>query len=340
MSEDYTISLYVDLEDQAEAFGRMAKRLARRADFISGKVLLVSRQSLVFSLSELPEIIQEFAPKLFEVDSIEISYAARHRSGHPLVYYLVWNGTSSLPGIRYDVQFRAPLRVNIDVRYLSVPEEVSRIRPLTYVKRPELDGQSVPEAIAFFLDVCGLSYRSENLVRHAVFSFSGDVKFSEQTRVLYHRDIQEFAYDLLRTFVYMQWGLPVSALLRYRGDLSLLTEAIIQRTWSAMSLDFLYEKRDYILQYTPSDPYSLAAQHYRARLTHERIQRVLELPVERIRALIVEICQKEHDLVCYDYGERGLVVAFDLDAYMWIGIGNNISSLYKIYSRLLDEVGA
>lgn len=339
MSEDYIISLYVDPEDQAEAFERLAKRLAQRAYDISVEVLLVSKEPQTFSFSELPEIIQKIAPRLSEVERIEISYGARHRSGRKIVYYLVWNGTSSLPVINNNTQFNAPFKVDIDIQQLCIREERFQAQPLTIVPVREFKGLQLPEAMLFFLDTCGVFVPSETAIRHAALTVVAGLRVAEQTPILYHRDVHQFAYDLVRTLFYVQWGIRLSALLRYTGDLFQLDEKAIKETWNALPLSELYKNRDRFLEDVHA-PYTKAAHEYRMRLTPKCIQQVLMLPTERIRALIVETCQKEQDLVCYDFGERGLVVAFNLEAYMWLGRRGYISSLYKIYNRLLDEVGA
>lgn len=344
--EDFYISIFVDPEDQAEVFQRIAKRLARPVSDISINVNVLSNGSQRYSFSELPEIIQEFAPRLSEIEDIRIDYGIGQEPEYECIYYLVWSGTSLQTGMDDMTLYQAPIRLHIEGRYLHAK----------HITRPELYPQSMPETIALFLDVCGLSGPLENKIRHAAFSFSYLLQLAELARVLYHRDVREFACDLMRTFVFMQWGIPLSALLRYTGELSHLTEERVRQTWYTVPIREFYRVRDEVLQAPEKQryeakvleiqhpygmrvyQYALASYQFRERITLERIQRVLELPAERIRALILEACEKEVDLVCYDYGERGLLVAFDLDTYLWTRDLYDISSLYKIYNRLLDEV--
>lgn len=344
--ENYQISLYLDSQDQPETFERIANMLAWPAFATSGEVHLVTPiRRKKFSLSELPEIIQEYALRLSEVEMIEIGYAVHHRSGDDHRHYLVWNGTSPDSKRNFSSQSDPPIRLKVESEYVGVEA----------VLRSDVWSEPLRECMALFLDLCGLTNSLEHRVDHATFGLSIGVDFAEQAWVIYHCDVHQFAYDLVRSIITMQSGVQLTTLLRDMSDPTQLTEEIIQEQLSSLSLRQSYGTRyelperpnkEYYEEALAKHPrgmavydYKLAVYQYQSRLTPERIQRVLELPAERIRALIIETCQKEYDLVCYDYEERGLVVAFDLDAYMWIGEGYEFSSLYKIYDRLLDEVG-
>lgn len=161
---------------------------------------------------------------------------------------------------------------------------------------------------------------------------------SERLPLLYHRDLKEFAYDLLRTSIYMRSGILPLALMNYRADLRQfdLNKPDVDRWYLIPSI--LEANKYYMLHTSFTNPYVSGAYRYQKRLTPELVERVLELPTERIRTLILELAQESDDLLAYDFGEGGMVVAFDLAADLWLQSREHYTSLYKIYDCLLDEV--
>lgn len=339
MIEDFNFLLYVQPEDEAEAFVRLLKRLAQRARSLSGRIEFTDRSHVDFSSSDFLHILNTYSLSLDLIVEIDVYVETRYRSRQKLDLLLSWNaGNTKNNALRYQY---GPFRIKIGSRGHAGPNQLRENRRFNYAVLPELKGQEVPDLIALFFDLCGVFYRSETKILHACAIVQGSWHFSDQIPLLYHRDVREFAYDLVRIHIFKEQGYSPLDLFGYEGDLLQFDEKNLPFTVRYRLIPSTrQESKSRFLTYHTQNPYILAARQYRTRLTTELVEQVVELPSERIRELINEVAQKEHDLVCYDFGEGGIVICFDLEVDLWARDLDPYSSLYKIYDRLLDEVGA
>jgi hypothetical protein len=312
MYKDFSFLIYVKPEDEPEAFVRLLKRLAQRARSLSGTISFADRSTVEFSSSNFVNILASHVSSLDLIESIDVYVLTRYRSRQKLDLLVRWYVSRAKElGLRY---IYGPFEINFGRRGCPSPNQLKENRPFNRVALPELQGQEVPDLIALFFDLCGVFYRSETVIRHACANVSGSWKLSDQTALLYHRDVREFAYDLVRSLIFMDQGFRPLDLFGYEGDLLQFDEKNLPLTVRHRLIPSTrQESKSRFLTYHTQNPYILVARHYRTRLTPEVLERVVKLPIERIRTVIIEVCQEEDDLVCYDFGEGRMIICFDLE---------------------------
>ena len=338
MGTNISVAFYANVVDTAKVFTRLVDRLTIRGEVLRAKIVHL-RSSTDIAISEFEQVFKANLYNLVDSpDAIMLQISYTHRSGIEAGIGLYCYGQHYEK--KWPVQTEGPIRLVIPLNELVTPEDVqAEISPLAVI--PELGEQQLTDAAALFLDLSGIFDPKESGIEHGAMYIETGWPPSEKCPIIYHRDVHEFARDVARSYATYHWGILPPALFDYEGDILALDQATITqlRTIDPPKNE---EAERPLYSWEIRYPDEAERRRYAASLDPDLIRRIEALSTDQLRELIHTACDQLHDLQCYDFGERGMVVMSDIRTSLWCSFHSTIghSSLWRLYDHLVAALRA